>query len=119
MNKLHYIDQQYAVLADSIHDLDIGSSDTDEQGYLLSNGTNRGLSVGRTEDGDLLLYMTTNGDDAILHDTNAHDFAASLGTNYDVQIGKGMMILAVEMLREEYPDDKDDIDWIEEQIDSI
>jgi len=50
------------------HHLDIGTRDADDQGYYKSDGTNRGLGWGLTEDRTLTIYMTTNGDDIAVPD---------------------------------------------------
>ena len=54
------------ILKASIHELEMGTSDEDDQGYLLTNGTNRGMGCGLGEQGDLEIWVTTNGDDVLV-----------------------------------------------------
>lgn len=55
------------ILADSICDL-AATRDTNSEGILKTDGTNRGLSCGLTPDGNPAMWMTTNGYDLMIGD---------------------------------------------------
>ena len=68
MCKLDAIADGYDVYKASIIDLDIWTEDRDEQGLPQNTGGNRSLSAGITLDGDLLIYVHTNGDPCLIED---------------------------------------------------
>ena len=80
-DKMHHIEGSYAVYPATIIALDITTDDTDAQGYLRHDGTQRGMSCGITTEGEILIYVTTNGNDMIIPDDidEAISVAATLG----------------------------------------
>jgi len=42
------------------------TEDTDERGYYTADGTNRGICAAITTRGEVILYITTNGDDTLI-----------------------------------------------------
>ena len=64
---VHHV-EGYQVLKNTIRATSVSTADTDESGYLRSDGTNRGVSHGITRDGAHLLFVTTNGDDELIPD---------------------------------------------------
>ncbi len=67
MANVHQV-QGYQILKNTIRATSISTADTDEGGYLKSDGTNRGISHGITRDGAHLLSVTTNGDYLLIPD---------------------------------------------------
>ena len=69
MSDKYYLTNEIAVYKASISDVpDSGTADKDEDGYLLQDGTQRGLAAGIGIDGTIYLWLTTNGDPAIIPD---------------------------------------------------
>jgi len=108
-NKLHYITDDMAVLSASIADLGIYTQDTDNNGYLVSNGTNRGLCYGLSPDNEIIIYITTGGDDDYISDDigpavrSCHSLGDSGETDVDaVRQGAARLLEAVRILRDLY-----------------
>ncbi len=124
--KLHYVQPSpgIGIIRASEVEFDIRTQDTDEQGYLIQNGTNRSLACGVSEHGDLVLLMRTNGDDEALCDNldDVRAIAASMSDapQNDIKQGFSRLRSAVEQMRSMYANDaaQEDIDWIAEMIDN-
>lgn len=66
MNLYHLTSDGLAVHEASRIGLHMNTRDADHEGYLLSNGTNRGLESAITRDGDIIIYLMTNADPRVL-----------------------------------------------------
>lgn len=83
MNNLYHIDNNIAILSISKADTGIETQDQDEQGYLVQNGTQRGISFGFSPEGLLIIFLTTNGDPFPIYD-NLDDASAACETLGDL-----------------------------------
>ena len=66
--RTHVVADGLAVYEQTIIELPYGSQDLDAQGYRVTTGVDRGLACGVTTTGEILIYMTSNGDDCPLYD---------------------------------------------------
>ncbi len=55
-------------------ELGVWTNDTDGGGYLVENGTARGLYAGLSDEFGWLLVMSTNGEDIIVPDSDTGDY---------------------------------------------
>ena len=91
------------------------TADTNREGYLINNGTNRTLCTAVDTEGNLQVYAATNGDPLPLNEDNAADFCRSIGDNGDMESGKARLAAIVDDIRDE---DSDAADWIESCLSS-
>lgn len=89
------------------------TADTNREGYLVQNGTNRTLCTAVDTEGDLQVYAETNGDPAPLSEENAADFCRTIGDNCDLQSGIDRLAAIVDEIRDE---SSDAADWIDDCI---
>jgi hypothetical protein len=123
-SKLHYVQPspRIGIIRASEVEFDISTADTDEQGYLVQNGTNRSLACGITERGDLTLIMRTNGDDEALCDdvdnTRAMALTMSDSPQCDIKQGFARLRSGIEAMRAIYTTDaaQEQIDELEQLI---
>lgn len=81
MSDLAYITNELAVKDDTIikH---WSTTDFNDDGYQLQNGTDRTLCEGQCESGEWILYADTNGDPVVLCEGEAEEFV-SLMTDFN------------------------------------
>lgn len=91
------------------------TADTNREGYLINNGTNRALCTAVDTEGNLQVYADTNGDPVPLNEDNAADFCRTIGDNGGLESGKARLASIVDEIRDE---DSDAADWIESCLSS-
>lgn len=126
------ISNQEMIYPESIIHLDVCTRDANDEGYLLTDGTNRGLACGIMQTGELRLWITTNGGDLPLYEVNDNpeDALAWAETLGDVEddpqerrdAGVSRLRDAITQLRKIYEhndDASETLDWMDEQADAI
>lgn len=86
------------------------TADTNSEGYIINNGTNRTLCTAVDTDGNIQVYAETNGDPLPLTDENAADFCRTIGDNSELQSGIDRLAAITDAIRDE---DSTAADWIE------
>jgi len=124
--KTYVVADNIEVLASTVCDLGVWTTDSDEQGYLDTSGGNRHLAHGITADGVHLIWIETNADpDVLSDDGDLLDVVAGMGDaelsrRERIEQGIGRIREAVELLYRRYDDNEpahEGIEWFGDLMD--
>ena len=113
MKHIYYVTQNTPVIARSILDHK-RTHDSNAEGFLLNNGTDRELCSAITMSGQLVFFAKTNGDPVLLHEDNVLPFIRSVsdcrGGVIHLETGIEALQIAADMVASE---DSEAAAWLE------
>ena len=116
MSNLRYLTNRLRIVTRSIR-RHVTTADTNREGYLKTDGTNRTLCTAIDTDGfSIIVYAETNGDPVVLCEGDEIPFAQCVGDNFGTDSGLARLIALSDEIRDE---DRAAADWLDERIRAI